>query len=198
MASPPVARTKIDAYGFEWLLEQLEAGRSIRHIALEIGTSAHALYDYLTHDEERSARTRSALEAGAQAYELQAMQILEEAREEIKEHPQISSAIVALARERAQTCWRQASVRDRRYTASRQGDINIDARTQQVKSLTIIGVPSRGGVHRPIEAGGSQEVGVLPSTKSEVIENAVFPARAVEKDKDWLVVTNIPTLRDIK
>jgi hypothetical protein len=193
MAPPPVARKKIEAAGIDWCLEQLEAGRSFRNIAVELGVNQMTLHAYLRDNPIRSAQTDAALIAGAESYEQQAMDILRETYEKLdsgEPHPN-GGALASVARERAQACWRSASVRDpRRFNASRGGDTYIDAR-KAVQSVTIIGVPPRGdgGVHRIAATGGSHEVGVLPSSGSE-IENAVFPARAEKSVSDLLVSTS--------
>jgi hypothetical protein len=204
---PKPASDKIDKHGgVDWLIAQLTEGHSQRSIAISIGISPVTLHDYIARiaandtSGERSARLEAARIAGAEAHEAEALRILTDTYNKLdreEPHPN-ASALATLARERAQASWRAASVRDPRKYHSSRGDINIDARTQQVKSLTIVGVPARGGVHRPINTGGSQEARVLSSNRTEIIESADFPAPPVKKDEDWLVVTNIPTLRDIK
>ena len=192
------ALDKINAVGLDQLCDWFANGRSQTDIARELGINQSHLSHWISADPTRSARVNMCRELGAEAYELQALDILETARQEIRDDPQISAAIVALARERAQTCWRMASVRDpRRYSDKRGDTYNIDAR-KAVQSVTIIGVPPRGegGVHRIAATGGSQHVGVLPSSGAVLpssgseTESAVFPARAEKSVSDMLVSTS--------
>jgi hypothetical protein len=126
MAPPALARQKIDAYGFDWLIEQLEHGRSLRSIATDLGVSHNAVYLYCNADALHSARAEQAMLAGAEAYEQQAVAILDAAQQEIRDEPQIASSIVTLARERAQACWRAASVRNpARYSDKRTLDVSV-------------------------------------------------------------------------
>jgi hypothetical protein len=193
MPVTPVARNKIDAIGIDQITDWISDGKGLRWIADQIGTTAMSVSRWVNADPLRSARVTEAQIVGADAFEHEAVGHLERAEQAIRDDPQIASAIVALARERAQACWRQASVRDpRRYSDKRGDTYNIDAR-KAVQSVTIIGVPPRGdgGVHRIAATGGSQQVGVLPSNlSSSEIENAVFPARAEKSVSDLLVSTS--------
>lgn len=122
---PSPAQDKINALGVEAILDELEQGHSIIQIAKRIGV-AHSLLHGWLHRSERSARTIAAQEAGAESFEMRAVAILEETRQEIRDDPAISTSIVALARERAQAAWRQASVRDpRRYSDKRTLDVAV-------------------------------------------------------------------------
>ena len=126
MARPNRAVVAVEhAGGIEWCLDQLEDGRSLRSIAQELGIATMSLYDHLHDNPVQSARVQSALKLGAESHELRAIQILEDAREEIRDNPAISGSIVALARERAQAAWRQAGVRDRKYTDQRSQQIDV-------------------------------------------------------------------------
>jgi hypothetical protein len=126
MAPPALARQKIDAYGFDWLIEQLEHGRSFRSIATEIGCDVMQVHRYAHRDTLHSARTDQALLSGAEAHEEKAIAILDAAQQEIRDEPQIASSIVTLARERAQACWRAASVRNpARYSDKRTLDVSV-------------------------------------------------------------------------
>lgn len=119
-ASP--ARDKIEAAGLDWVCEQLEQGKGQVAIAKEIGVSTMSLNDWLRSDPVKSARARDATIVGAESYESQADQLLSAASGEIREEENrgIASAIVALAKERAQVAWRRAAVRDpRRYDSRR-------------------------------------------------------------------------------
>lgn len=122
---PSPAQDKIAAMGLEAIIEELEQGASVSQIAKNLGVGIGRLHEWL-HKPERSARVVSAMQAGAEAYEARAVDILEEARQEIRDDPGISGSIVALARERAQAAWRQASVRDpRRYSDKRTLDVAV-------------------------------------------------------------------------
>lgn len=112
--------------GEEWIIAQLEQGKGYRAIGQELGVSAMAVSRWLSSDPLRYARAIDAIKAGAEMYEQRAIDILEDAREEIREHPQISSAIVSLARERAQAAWRQAGLRDRsKYEADKHTKVDV-------------------------------------------------------------------------
>jgi transcriptional regulator with XRE-family HTH domain len=139
MAPPPVARNKIEARGIDWVCQQLEDGRSQRDIAKELGVDTMSLNRYLHDNPLHSARVLFSMEAGAQAFEAEAVRILDDARQEIRDDPGISGSIVALARERAQAAWRQASVRDpRRYSDRRTtADITVTHK-HDVASLPTI------------------------------------------------------------
>jgi transcriptional regulator with XRE-family HTH domain len=130
MAPPPVARNKIREYGIDAVIERLGKGETQTEIANEIGVSVMSLNRELHADEITSARVLQAQLASAELFELQAIQILAEAQQQIRDDPGISGSIVALARERSQACWRQASIRDRsRYSDTRTQHVNVTVRT---------------------------------------------------------------------
>jgi transcriptional regulator with XRE-family HTH domain len=129
MAPPPVARNKIEARGgIDWVCEQLENGRSQRDIAKELGVDTMSLNRYLHDNPLHSARVLESMTAGAEAFEAEAIRILTATYEKLdceEPHPHASS-LAQLARERAQACWRAASVRDPvRYAESRRTSASI-------------------------------------------------------------------------
>jgi hypothetical protein len=102
------------------VLDRIGKGEPQVTIAEDIGVSLMALNDWLHADDVTFARAQAAMLSGAEAHERRAIAILEEAQAQIRDEPQLASAIVALAKERAQAAWRQASVRDpRRYSERR-------------------------------------------------------------------------------
>lgn len=139
MAPPAIARAKLEAVGVEWLLEQLEHGRSYRDIAREVGVSTMSLHDHLNDNPVHSARAEAALRFGAEAHEAEAVRVLTDTYNMLESadspHPH-ASALASLARERAQAAWRAASVRDRaRYSDSRTQQISVDIRHHDVAQL---------------------------------------------------------------
>jgi transcriptional regulator with XRE-family HTH domain len=128
MAPPALARQKIDARGIDWVCEQLEDGRSQRDIAKELGVGTMSLNAWLHDNPVHSARVLASMQAGAEAFEAEAVRILTDTYDKLdtdQPHPHASS-LATLARERAQAAWRQASVRDpRRYSDRRAVDTNI-------------------------------------------------------------------------
>lgn len=115
----------VQAGGLEWVCQQLEDGHSQRDIAKGLGISVMVLNDWLHASPLQSVRARAAMEAGAEAHESRAVAILEAARQEIRDDPQIAGSITALARERAQAAWRQASVRSPRYNDKRSTTLDV-------------------------------------------------------------------------
>ena len=120
------AADKIEQIGLEQIADWIADGKGLRWIGNQIGVTAMTLSRWINADMLRSARIAEAQIVGADAFEYEAISHLERAEQAIRDEPQISSAIVALARERAQAAWRQASVRDpRRYSDKRTSDINV-------------------------------------------------------------------------
>jgi len=117
----------LDTIGLDMVLAWLEQGDSIHKIASRLGTSIGAIRHWVARDATRSARMRDARIAGAEWWEERAIDVLHRARVDAAANPLIASAIVALAREEAQACWRCAAVRDpERYDTRRSEKIAIN------------------------------------------------------------------------
>jgi hypothetical protein len=117
----------LDTIGLDMILAWLEQGDSIHKIASRLGTSIGAIRHWVARDTVRSARMRDARVAGAEWWEERAIKVLHMARVDAAANPLIASAIVALAREEAQACWRCAAVRDpERYDTRRSEKIAIN------------------------------------------------------------------------
>jgi hypothetical protein len=133
---PTPATSRIEQIGIDQIADWIADGKGLRWIAEQIGTSAMSLSRWLSADVIRSARVSEAQIVGADMFEHQAIEHLQMAEQAIRAEPQISSAIVALARERAQAAWRQASVRDpRRYSDKRTSDVNVNI-THDVRQIS--------------------------------------------------------------
>jgi hypothetical protein len=117
----------LDTIGLDMILAWLEHGDSIHAIASRLGTTIWAIRHWVARDAQRSARMREARIAGAEWWEERAIEVLHRARVDAAANPQIASAIVALAREEAQACWRCAAVRDpERYDTRRSEKVAIN------------------------------------------------------------------------
>ncbi len=121
-------RQKLEQVGIDWVLELLSEGQSLRQIAQQIGVNWMTLHDWLHSTPLQSARATAAKLAGAEAHEMRAVQILEEARREIEENPELANPIVTLARERSQAAWRQAGLRDRRFSDAKSAELTVTHR----------------------------------------------------------------------
>ena len=139
MAPPALARSKIDAYGIDAIIDRLGAGETQTEIALEIGVSTMSLNRAIHDNPVLSARVREAQRLSAERFELLAASILDEAQQAIRDEPGISGAIVALARERAQSAYRRASVldRDRYGDAKRTIDVNVTHEARQISTAEL-------------------------------------------------------------
>ena len=148
MPNPTPAQDKLNATGIDQVCEWLEQGKGQRWIARQIGCGIWPLNEWLHATAERSARVNSATLSGAEAYEEQAIAILQGARAELSAEPQISSAIVALARERAQAAWRQASVRNpNRYSDKRTVEhtgVILHRPAQQLSTAELESIAAQG------------------------------------------------------
>jgi hypothetical protein len=117
-------------------------------------------------------------------------------------NPGVAGALVSLAKERAQACWRSASVRDpRRFSDRRTGDTFIDARKQLQQNITIRSVPTtnnaragRGGVEGlPPPAAvqlGVPTSGVVPT--SHVVPTSGVATGQEIADVSWVDVGGVP------
>lgn len=132
----------LDALGLDVILGWLENGDSIHAIARRCGCSIGSLRNWAARDATRSARLRDARVAGAEWWEHRAIEVLHAARVDAAANPLISSAIVALAREEAQACWRCAAVRDpERYDTRRSERVAININQdsgQSARSLSTV------------------------------------------------------------
>lgn len=136
MAPPAVARARIEAWGgMDRVEEQLESGKSQRAIAKEIGVPTMSLWHYLNDNPVNSARAHRAIEFGAEELELQAAAVLEQAKDEILANPELASPLVQLARERAQSYWRMAGVRNRRFIERAPTDVQITLHQRETTAL---------------------------------------------------------------
>lgn len=122
----------LDSVGIDVIASMLENGLSMPQVAARLGVVKETLRDWCARTDARSARTRAAYAAGAEWWEEQARQVLDEALDVARQNPTIASAVIALAREKAQACWRSAAVRDPgRYDARRGGgDVNVNLGVQ--------------------------------------------------------------------
>jgi hypothetical protein len=77
---PPTSAELIDAYGIDRICARLEAGDSLRKIALEIGVPSTTIWRW-AEQPEHSARTRDAAKAGAAAVADLAEKVLVDADE---------------------------------------------------------------------------------------------------------------------
>lgn len=159
MAPPAIAKQLCAEYGIDEIADHLAAGLGLRAIAALIGCSPMALSVWIAADPVRSARADQARIVAAEGYEELAQAELDGVRDDAIEHPQVASALVALAKERAQSAWRRASVRDpRRYNAQRtQGDTYVDARTQTTRNITIVSVAGQAPGQRSEQPLGRVE-----------------------------------------
>jgi hypothetical protein len=122
------ARDALEAIGIEQVATWLAQGHGLHRIAAQVGCDPMQVSRWINGDALRSARAEEARVVAAEGFEANAIAVLEEARQEILDRPDISGSIVALARERAQASWRQASVRDRRYREQRTADVTVTHR----------------------------------------------------------------------
>lgn len=189
------AAEKLEAFGLDNILSRLENGQSQREIAQAVGISAGWLNEWLHSDPERSTHALAALDSGADAYEVKAWQLLDDTRTEIRDvPPHVATALVALTREQVQACWRMASARSRRWSASRQGDtFNIDARKQALTSITIQTVRAGGGVRGQVGVG-DEKVGVLGSPDG-VLPSTATQSKSKRKSKQKQEITDVEPKR---
>jgi len=122
----------LDSLGIDVITSMLEDGLSMPEVAERLGVARETLRDWTARSDARSGRVRGAVAAGAEAWERRARQVLDDALAVAQANPTIAGAVVALAREKAQACWRSAAVRDPgRYDARRGGgDVNVNLGVQ--------------------------------------------------------------------
>ena len=116
---------RLNAIGIDAICDMLSEGQSLRAVAKELGVNWMTMHDWLHRTPLQSARATAAIKAGAEAHEERAVAILEEAREEIKEYPELAGSITMLARERSQAAWRQAGLRDRRFSDAKSAEMTV-------------------------------------------------------------------------
>jgi transposase len=116
---------RLNAIGIDAICDMLSEGQSLRVVAKELGVNWMSMYDWLHRTPLQSARATAAIKAGAEAHEERAVAILEEAREEIKMFPELAGSITMLARERSQAAWRQAGLRDRRFSDAKSAELTV-------------------------------------------------------------------------
>lgn len=161
------AREKIDAVGLDLICKWIESGDGVMAVAKRIGVQLIDVQDWLNDARRdptgsRSARAVKARTAAAETFELEAVRILEETGEEVRSlRPQEgfkASALTALARERAQSCWRRASIRNPEYDASRKPDVTINNTliSQRLSKVALTFV--RAGSDPPPPPGGDRLV----------------------------------------
>lgn len=138
LASPTPNKDRLAKTDFDQVIRWIEEGMSRRAIAKQLGVETMALQHWLHATPLQSARVHAAMEAAAEEFEGKATAILDEAYQLVRNADQANaSALVAAARERAQTCWRQASVRDpRRYSDSRKVDVTHTHTIKQADQLS--------------------------------------------------------------
>jgi len=103
MAPPKKAQSKLEALGFEKVLDKMRAGESGMEIADEVGVSNAALWDWLRRDVERSARVDAAMLQSAEGWVDRGLRTLIEADSDPSE--------IARARAIEQHCARRAAIR---------------------------------------------------------------------------------------
>jgi transposase-like protein len=118
-------RQKLEAIGIDAVCDMLAEGHSLRTVSRELGVNWMTLHDWLHSTPLQSARTSAAIKMGAEAHEERAVRILEDARQEIADTPELANPIVTLARERAQAAWRQAGLRDRRFSDAKSAELTV-------------------------------------------------------------------------
>jgi hypothetical protein len=130
------ALDKINAVGLDQLCDWFADGRSQTDIARELGINQSHLSHWIAADPTRSARVNMCRELGAEVYEEQAWAELD-IKAEMYANPQLASSLVQLARERAQSCWRRASVRSPKYSDKRTSEVNVNVRHDIASIPTI-------------------------------------------------------------
>ncbi len=130
----------LNALGEDLVFSWFERGESTLQIAQRLGMSTHLIWTWLQTPEERKARYRLALAAGAEHYEQDADAILQQAHRDALANPLVASALVSVARERAQGAWRRAAVRDPvRYDAARGkgGDVHVNVDNRRATKIEV-------------------------------------------------------------
>jgi transposase len=151
------ASDKLNQIGLDTICDMLAEGQSLRTVARQLGVNWMTMHDWLHRTPLQSARATAAIKAGAEAHEERAVQILEEARDEIRDNPELAGSITMLARERSQAAWRQAGLRDRRFSDAKASEIsvNITHDARQISTEQLEQLVARQAQTLQLEADGS-------------------------------------------
>jgi len=122
----------LDKFGIDAICEMITSGQSLVAIAEDLGVSKNALFRWLAHDLDRSARAKAARAAAALAWDEEAAEAIRSAKDLLE---------LGKARELAQHLrWRAAKANPRQFgdrvNLDHGGSITLEALvTQSLKPL---------------------------------------------------------------